>query len=424
MQLNDLRKINIWESPGVYFFKKGKDILYIGKATNLRDRVRSYFSSDLIKSRGLLLVDMVSKADTISFEKTSSVLEALLLETELIKNHQPYYNTAEKDNKSYVHVAITNDTYPAVITIRQRELEQVLEKNPKAYLKTFGPFMSYVQLKEALRITRRIFPYRDEKCRPLSGRQCFNAGIGLCPGVCVGSMTEKEYKNQIKKLILFLTGKTKKVIILLNKDMQKHIAHLEFEEADKIKKQIYGLGHIQDLALIKREKKVIANTGGTGYRMEAYDVAHMQGKSMVGVMVVMENGELHNDQYRKFILRGVKSANDPAALKEILTRRFNHPEWQWPDVIVVDGNEVQQSVALKVLKTVYGNQIENTPPVIVSVVKDEKHKARALLVPTKEATSRLEAKGITKNDIYALNAEAHRFAITYFRKKQRKDVYL
>ncbi|MEN9604426.1 MAG: hypothetical protein RJB39_111 [Candidatus Parcubacteria bacterium] len=422
MNLNDFKKLHISEEPGVYFFKQGKQILYIGKATSLRDRVRSYFSPDLIKTRGMLLVDMLTKATEITFEATGSVLEALLLETELIKKYQPYYNTKEKDNKSYVYVAITNETFPAVITIRGRDLEQHIAQDAKAYQHTFGPFTSGVQLKEALKIIRKIFPYRDDKCKPMSGKACFSAGIGLCPGVCVGRVSVKEYKKQIAKIALFLSGKVKKLIVELEKEMRVYVKKQEFEKAELVKRKLYALTHIQDIALMKRER-IFGATSAQALRIEAYDVAHMMGKSMVGVMVVMENGELQKDQYRKFIIKTVQGSNDPAALKEMLERRIVHTEWPMPRVIVVDGNEVQQNVAKEVVTRMYGKNAPNTP-VIVSVVKDDKHKARAVLSADPQATQAFGEQGVTKEDIYAINAEAHRFAIEYFRKKQRKDVYL
>ena len=123
MNSQDVKRANIPNLPGIYLFKKGGDILYIGKATSLKDRVRSYFSSDLIGTRGPLILDMVFKADKIDFIKTDSVLEALILESELIKKHQPKYNTKEKDNKSFNYVIITKENFPRVLIVRGRNLE-------------------------------------------------------------------------------------------------------------------------------------------------------------------------------------------------------------------------------------------------------------------------------------------------------------
>ncbi len=411
MIIDDFKKIELPDTPGVYFFRQGKNILYIGKATSLKDRVRSYFSNDLVKTRGMLLVDMVTKADTITYEETASVLEALLLETELIKKHTPYYNTKEKDDKSYSYIAITNEEYPTVLIVRGRNLER---QDQSHYKKIFGPFISGMQLREALHITRKLFPYKDDKCKALSGKMCFNASIGLCPGVCIGAITPKEYAKIIRKLILFLSGNTKKVLQLLHTEMMSYAKVKEFEKADAVKRKIYALTHIHDIALIKRERPLSSKMSSGShreFRIEAYDVAHMQGQSMVGVMVVMIDGELRKDQYKKFALKTVKTPNDPVALKEILTRRLAHAEWGMPDVIVVDGNEVQRNVAHTIAPNIR----------VISVVKDDKHKAREMIY-----TGQLDpdARGLTQEDVYQINAEAHRFAIAYFRKKQRKDVYL
>jgi excinuclease UvrABC nuclease subunit len=405
MTTDEFKHIKLPDTPGVYFFKKGKDILYIGKATSLADRVKSYFSNDLIKTRGMLLVDMVAKADTITFQETGSVLEALLLETELIKQHQPHYNSKEKDDKSYWYVAVTKEIYPTVLMVRGRNLER---QNQAHYSHVFGPFVSGLQLRDALKIIRKIFPYKDEKCIANSGKMCFNASIGLCPGVCVGKISKEEYAQEVKKIIMFLGGNIKSVVSLLEKDIKSYVKRMEFEKAGEMQKKIYALNHIRDVSLIKKERPVSGDGAEKNLRIEAYDIAHMQGDHMVGVMVVMEDGEFCKDQYKKFIIKTVKKSNDPAALHEVLTRRLTHTEWGMPNLIVTDGNEVQKKVAEDVLIEAGQKNVS-----VISVVKDDKHKAKEILgmLPV----------GITPDDVYKINAEAHRFAIAYFRKKQRKS---
>lgn len=405
MTIDEFKKIQLPDNPGVYFFKKGDDILYIGKATSLADRVKSYFSSDLIKTRGLLLVDMVAKADTIAYNEVGSVLEALLLETELIKQHQPYYNSKEKDDKSHSYVAITKEDYPTVLIVRGRNLER---HNKEHYSYIFGPFVSGLQLREALKIIRKIFPYKDETCVALSGKMCFNASIGLCPGVCVGKISQKEYAKEIKKITLFLGGHVRAIIKILEKEMKAYAKKMEFEKAKVVKNKIYAITHIRDVSLIKKDRVMTTDSSRKNIRIEAYDIAHMQGSNMVGVMVVMEDGELIQSEYKKFIIKTVKGSNDPAALREVLTCRLTHTEWDIPHVIVVDGNDVQKKVAADVIKVSGQKNIA-----ILSVVKDDRHKAKDILGNIPD--------GVTPEDVYKINAEAHRFAIAYFRKKQRKD---
>ena len=194
----DLENCGLPDSPGVYFFRDNEgNILYIGKATSLQDRVRSYFNPDLMKARGLRLVSMVTAADTVTYQETGSVLEALLLESKLIKDHVPPYNTKEKDNKSFTCIVITKEEYPRVLAVRIREFEKRFTK--KDVLEVYGPFASLTQLRAAMKIIRRMFPYYDY-CDPNQGKACFNAQIGLCPGVCTGVISPAEYKIHISNI--------------------------------------------------------------------------------------------------------------------------------------------------------------------------------------------------------------------------------
>jgi excinuclease ABC subunit C len=395
MTIDQFKKIKIDDNPGVYFFQKGKKILYIGKATSLKERVKSYFTSDLIKTRGMLLVDMIAQANSIRFQKTNSVLEALLLETELIKKNHPYYNTKEKDDKSYSYIQITDDEFPIVKIVRGKDVENLKDSN------IFGPFLSTIQLRNALKIVRKLFPYRDEKCIIGKNKPCFNYSIGLCPGTCIGKISIKDYKKQIDKIKIFLSGNTEKVLKILEKEMNGLSKIKKFEEAGKIRDKIYALNHINDISLINKENDQINNI-----RIEAYDIAHMSGQNMVGVMVVMENGEFKKDQYKKFIIKNQDNADDGKALFEILERRFKHEEWGKPNLIVTDGNKVQLAVAQRFFKD------------SVSIVKDDKHKAREVL--NREI---LKDKKIKEEDIIKINAEAHRFAIAYFRGKLRRGMF-
>ncbi len=383
------------DSPGVYFFKQGKTILYIGKATSLRDRVRSYFNLEVINSRGPVIAKMFQLATEISFKKTDSVLEAVILEAELIKEYQPRFNSREKDDKSFYYIVITKESFPKVLQIRGRNLQ--IRSSDYDIKKRFGPFPSATELKEALRTIRKLFPFRD-KCRFNQGGPCFNFQVGLCPGICLGIISESDYGNQIKNIELFLSGKKKVVIKLLKKEMGDLATRLEFEEADKIKRRIFALEHIQDVSLIKRKVPLIPIS-----RIEAYDVAHQSGTNNVGVMICLKNGQIDRGEYRKFKIRGDSGADDLKSLKEILERRFKHSEWQYPDILVVDGGKLQLRVAKDTLKGLGFN----LP--IVAVVKDDRHKPNYILGDI----------GLVKkyeSSILLANFEAHNYAINHFRK--------
>lgn len=384
--------------PGVYFFldKRGEP-LYIGKAASLRSRILSYFRKDII----LRISEMVSSAARVKFQKTDSVLEALILEANLIKKHQPKYNIREKDDKSFNYVIITKEDFPRVLVARGREVERIkrVKDSPFGNIKcSFGPFPDGNSLKSALKIIRKIFPFRD-KCLPLSGKPCFNRQIKLCPGVCSGEISKDDYLKNIKNIKLFFEGKKKDVIKNLEKEMSVFAKNREFESAEIIKNKIFSLKHIQDISLIKNDK----TSASAPFRIEAYDISHIAGKFTVGAMVVLEEGKPNKSEYRLFKVRSVKKPDDIASLREILSRRISHKEWPLPELIVIDGGRAQKNAAEEILKN---NKI-NIP--IVSVTKDRRHKPMKLLGLKRHI-------GNISKEILLANYEAHRFAIGYHKK--------
>ncbi len=400
MEKGDVRKLDIPESPGVYFFRNArKQLLYVGKATSLRSRVRSYFNSDIEASRGPLIVKMLEEASTVAWEETDSVLEALLLEAQYIKKYQPPYNTRDKDNKSFNYVVITREAFPRVLAVRGRELFSTWRDDDIQYL--FGPFSHGRALKSALKIIRKILPFRDA-CVPESGTACFNAQIGLCPGVCSGAMDEKAYRQRINHIRLLFEGKKARLLRELERAMQRAAQQEHFEDAADLKKKIFALQHIQDTALLGDSVRM--STGDGLNRIEGYDVAHISETDRVGVMVVIEDSESQKGSYRKFNIRTEKQG-DIAALTEILQRRFAHTEWPLPKIIVIDGGVAQRNAAQRVLDE-FGYGIP-----LVNVVKNERHKAGRLLGMTAR-TQRAE------KDILLANAEAHRFALAFHRQKR------
>jgi excinuclease ABC subunit C len=405
MTKEQLAKKKLPDTPGVYFFLGArKQILYIGKATSLKNRVRSYFTDDIKEKRSELIEKMVQDAKSIDYTETESVLEALILETNLIRTHKPAYNTRSKDDKSYNHLVITNETWPRVLVVRGKDLtEQFNEKEIKY---EFGPFPSATLFREALKIVRRLFKFYDtkqplgsEKSKLLKGKIDFNRQIGLYPS----EETKDEYLKTIRHIKLFFEGKKHQIIKELEKEMMRLAKEERFEEANIIKKRIFALQHIQDIALIKDDSRIYRDE--KRIRIEAYDIAHMNGKDMVGVMTVVEGGEVMKSEYRKFKIKTFDDANDPGALKEVLDRRLKHPEWPLPQLIVVDGSTAQKNAAESVLRA-HGLVIP-----VAAVVKDERHRPTRLVGPEQLLRYHKEA-------ILHANAESHRFAITYHRQKR------
>ncbi len=409
MKSSDISK-KIPESPGVYFFVGArKKILYIGKATSLKNRVRSYFANDIKEKRSELIEKMVNDAVTVEWTVTDSVLEALILETNLIRTNKPLYNTRSKDDKSYNHLVITNEEFPRLLVVRGKDLtEQFLEHEIKYH---FGPFPSGQLFKEALKIVRRIFkfydtknPIAEEKTKLARGKIDFNRQIGLYPDI----QSKEEYARTIRHIRLFFEGKKKQLLSELEKEMMQYAKEEKFEEASTIKRRIHALTHIQDVALIKDESRIYRDE--KRLRIEAYDVAHMAGKDMVGVMTVVDGGMADVSQYRKFKIKTFTDANDPGALKEILERRLKHPEWPFPQLIVVDGNAIQKRAAEIVLRT------SGLIVPVVAVTKDEHHKPKRLV-------GQKDLLELHKDSILLANAEAHRFAINYHRNLKRKSQF-
>lgn len=412
MQRTELKKFDLPDCPGVYLFTLGKGsrkkVLYVGKATSLRDRVRSYFDIDLIATRGPRIVDVVTRADGLMHETTPTVLEALVREAALIRKYEPPGNAMGKDDKSFLYAVITDENIPRVLAIRGTEID--FEKSRSGELKLsaiHGPFPSGYQLREALRLIRRIFPFYDtpkpvgEGSKYQRGKVEFNRQIGHYPK----DMDRKAYMRSIRNVSLFLSGKVKTLRTTLTREMKLAAKEERFEDAATIRRQLFSLDHVQDVSLIREDR----GRAIPAPRIEAYDTAHLSGTNAIGVMTVVENGLPYKKEYRSFRIRGVggKSLNDDiASLKEIISRRMGHPEWPMPRVIVVDGGKTHKKAAEELLKEL-GVGIP-----VVAVVKDEKHRPREVMGSFRA--------GITDADAVLANSEAHRFSISLHRKARSK----
>jgi excinuclease ABC subunit C len=413
MERAQLEKFELPDVPGVYLFTrgrgKGKEILYVGKATSLRDRVRSYFDDDLISTRGPRIVDMVTKAEGIMHEPTPTVLEALVREAALIREYRPKANVEGKDDKTFLYACITDEDIPRVLAIRGKDIDFKAKRSldGQKLSAIHGPFPSGYQLRQALRLIRKIFPFYDtprpvgEGTRFTQGKVEFNRQIGQYPR----DMDKKSYMRSIRNVSMFLSGKVKALRTTLTKDMKALAKAEQFEEAAVIRGQLFALDHVQDVSLIREDRDRDQESG----RIEAYDTAHISGTNAIGVMTVLEGGMPDKKEYRTFKIqgRGGKSTNDDiASLKEILSRRFGHPEWPYPKAIVVDGGKTHKKAAEDTLKEM-GFAIP-----VAAVVKDERHRPREVL-------GALRAH-VTEADAVLINSEAHRFSITLHRKARSR----
>jgi excinuclease ABC subunit C len=288
-----------------------------------------------------------------------------------------------------------------VLLVRVRDFEKRFKK--KEVLAVYGPFASFTQLRSALKIIRKLFPFRDT-CEVNQGKPCFNAQIKLCPSVCTGAISETEYKKHISNLRRFFDGKKEDIKKSLEKDMKDAAKKEQFEKAASLRNTLFALEHIKDTSLITDDEVLSFKT--KDFRIEAYDIAHISGSHRVGVMTVIEGAQKATDQYRKFKLTE-RVNDDYGGLKDLLRRRLAHTEWRYPDLIVIDGGEVHKQVGEGVLAEL-GVLIP-----CVSVVKDERHKPKDII-------GRKEHVDNHKKEILLANAEAHRFAITYHKQLRNK----
>lgn len=411
MQKSELHNFNLPDVPGVYLFKQGRKVLYVGKATSLRDRVRSYFDDDLIATRGPRVVDMVTKADRVAFEATPTVLEALVREAALIKKYAPKANVEGKDDKTFLYAVVTEEEIPRVLVIRGKDIDFKAKTSNGQKLKAlYGPFPSGVQLREGLRLVRRIFPFFDTE-KPVGTRSKhqaakieFNAQIKQYPR----TFDTKEYKKTIRHVMLFLAGRGKELRATLEKEMKAAAKEERFEDATELRRELFALDHIQDVSLIKDEHLEESKEGFSQVRVEAYDTAHLGGTNAIGVMTVIVGGVPSKKEYRAFRIRGVVKNDDIASLREILSRRLGHPEWPLPSAIVVDGGKTQKKAAESVLAEA-GVAIP-----VAAVVKDERHRPREVLGA--------RAARVSEADAVLVNSEAHRFSLAKHRAARSRGL--
>jgi excinuclease ABC subunit C len=228
------RLVEIPPEPGVYFMRDGSDrIIYIGKSRKLRSRVRSYFrDSQKLSER---IATMVKQVTEIEFIVTDTEAEALALEANLIKQHQPYFNVLLKDDKKYPYVCITwSEEYPRIFITRKRKSGN--EKD-----KFYGPYTDSHLLREILRISKRIFALKQRPQPLFKDRPCLNYDLGRCPGVCQKLISPEEYRKTVQKVAMVFQGRSQELIDILTQQMQKSAEALNFESAARIRDQIAGL---------------------------------------------------------------------------------------------------------------------------------------------------------------------------------------
>ncbi len=405
------------KTPGVYLMKDaaGK-IIYIGKATSLRDRVKSYFD----RPHDRRLENLVAEIAKIDFQKTPTVIEALILEANLIKKYLPKYNIKEKDDRSFLYVVFTREKFPRIILLRGLELARMSPAEKKKQIaKLFGPYTSASSLRAALDILRRrIFPFRD--CTVMPKRPCLYYNLKQCSAPCADLISQKDYRRLIRNLILFFEGKKEKIIKNLKKEMATASRQENFEEAARLRNQIFSLEHIQDVAVIKSDeaKNRIEKFGINIFgRIEGYDISNTSGTSATGSMVVFENGKQNKNEYRKFRIKTLTTPNDVGMMKEVMTRRLKHTtDWPLPDLILVDGGWGQINAVREILTE------RKIKIPILGIAKGFDRKQDRLIADPKNPEL-IRIAELHKDILLKVRDEAHRFAIGYHKTLRRKKLF-
>lgn len=443
-------------SPGCYIYKnKESKILYIGKAVNIRSRVNSYFTNyNKLDPKISVMVDQIQDVEFIT---TDNDLEALILETNLIKKYKPKYNRLMKDDKNYAWLMVTKEEdFPRLKFVRNKKIKNA---------DYFGPYISLNPIKRALKSLRKIFPYRsckrkiylykDEKGKikfhSSNQKPCLYYYLKLCDAPCCEKISKQAYRKNINNIKRFFRSRKFEIIQELNKEMSKSVEKQKFEEAAQIRDKLEDLAYITQRIQVEKDmdeklwkiKKAFIQISAVQslisklrfpnlkyhqkFRIECYDISNISGKSATGSMVVFTDGKPDKSNYRKFKIKTKQEPDDFLMLKEVLSRRFklnksNHKKdksfQHFPQLIIIDGGKGQLSSVLEILK-----KYDLTIPTIGLAKKEED-----IYKIENQTFKRIRLKK-GSNEFFLVQRirdEAHRFAIKYHRilrsKKQVKSI--
>lgn len=422
-------------TPGVYFHKdKTGEIIYIGKAANLRNRVRQYFQKSRFRdSKTDVLVGEVADVD---WTELDSEADALFLEAELVRRYMPRFNILLRDDKSLQFVRIDyKSDYPTVSLVRQP-----LDDGARY----FGPYINGLAVKKALRYLRRAFPYATK--RPVGQKRAsLHYHLGLDPGLEEGKTSLTQYRANLRKLMKYLEGGRQSLSREIERDMKKAAKTKDFETAAHYRNQLQVLNQLgRQILFSDREIQDASNDAALSglaellglkkppVRIEGYDISHMQGTDTVASMVVFSSGVPNKTAYRKFKMR-LPGNDDFAHMNEVISRRLsekNTSKWGRPDLILIDGGKGQLSSALQARDSA---GYESLPMVGLAKREEEivlhKNSIKGVRLKSIEEVARKLGTYLVRNGDYLnimlgtnspitkllqrVRDESHRFAVSY-----------
>ena len=424
-------------TPGVYLMKDAAGVvLYVGKASSLRNRVGSYFVPSVdLGPRKQPMLGLVTDFEIIECE---GEWEALLMESRLIKDIRPRFNELLTDDKTFPYLAITmRDDFPGVFVTRAPA--------DKAFrgAKIYGPFTSVYALREAVQLLQRVFKYRtcsldirEDNPANANFRPCLLHAIGQCTAPCANRISKEAYRGDINGFIRFLASKRSVMVRELGREMEAASAKHEYERAAALRDQIKALEKLDE-----REKRRGAATDwqpevtsfavdpSAGLRslqrtlgidaavrcMEAIDIAHLAGGETVGSKVCFIDGRPFKDGYRRYRIRNADN-DDYMAIREVVSRRYRDAgegHELYPDVILIDGGLGQLHAALEAFE-----QLDVLPPMVISLAK----KQELIYIQQRHEPVRLGRENAGLRLVQAMRDEAHRFAQHYHHILRRKKV--
>ena len=392
-------------SPGVYFHKSADgEIIYVGKAAVLKNRVRQYFQSQRdmdVKTRAL-----VAEIDDTDWTETESEIDALFLESEMVKRYMPRYNILLRDDKSQMYIRIDMKSEWPHVSFTRNPADDGADYH--------GPYYNGYAIKKALRYLRRVFPYYTKP--PKEGdRADLDAHIGLSP---LPGTTSDEYKATLRKLVRYFEGGRKKLATEIEKEMHQAAKLQDFETAARLRNRLRDLTELQrkimfgdreflDISKDRALSDLVALLGlpKIPARIEGYDISHMGGVNVVASMVVFTNGVSNRSEYRKFKVS--ERNNDTGNMREVITRRLKHvKDWGKPDLVLIDGGVGQINAVADLLSA------ENIPFVGRNKSGDHSRNAKVQLVlPGKEIE--IQQDSHLAKLIARIDDESHRFAVSY-----------
>lgn len=403
-------------SPGVYFHKNAEgEIIYVGKAAVLKNRVRQYFQKSVKDPKTEALVREIYDTDWIVVD---TEMDALFLESEMIKRYMPKWNILLRDDKTVSYVRVSMQDEVPYVSFTRTPMD-----DKATYV---GPFYGKLSVEKAVRSLRRVFPYYT---KPYTGRKTLDTDLGLTPGIEVGRTTPQDYKRNLRKLIRYLEGGRDKLLRELEKTMRDAASKGEYELAAEARDQLFGLKELRkkivfsdkefmdissDQALAQLQR--ILGLEKPPRRIEGYDISHQSGDNTVGSMVVFINGASARSEYRKFKVRTSRN-DDLKSMREVISRRIKHKEWDYPDLIILDGGATQVGAILPLVAPlgipVIGRDKSGDHSKSAGVKLVIPHHSDMLELPSGSHIARLIAR---------IDEEAHRFAITYHTLLKRKSM--